>query len=96
VLVDISGDELSLLSGGFSARDKAGTAGNGSFYFADKGNYHANNEITKGANELVATAITLTETPEPGSLFLLGTGLLLLALVLFWKSAKRPTGSSSS
>jgi hypothetical protein len=41
----------------------------------------------------VGIVTTLAETPEPGSLFLLGTGLLGLALALFWKSANGSTGS---
>ena len=91
-LVDLNGQELVLLSG----IDGAGTksAGkNGEFYFADRGTYHVSNELQRGNGTIRSNTTALTVTPEPGSLFLLGTGLLGLALVLFWKAAKRPTGS---
>lgn len=90
VLVDISGYQLSLFSGGVGGRNAQGS---GHFYFADNGSYHANKENPKGKIELVGSRATLTEAPEPGSLFLLGTGLLCMALVLFRQAAKRSTGS---
>jgi hypothetical protein len=90
VLVDISGYQLSLFSGGVGGINARGS---GHFYFADNGSYHANKEIPKGKIELVGSRATLTEAPEPGSLFLLGTGLLCMALVLFRQAAKRSTGS---
>jgi hypothetical protein len=89
-LVDISGKDLSL----FTGRRRVGTARDGHFYFIDKSGYHLDNEISKGNGTLVGVITTLTETPEPGSLFLLGTGLLCMALVLFWRSARSPKASS--
>jgi hypothetical protein len=90
---DASNNELSLLSGGFSVRKEIGAPGSGHFYFADKGSYHANASLPKGTINQASTVVALAETPEPGSLFLLGTGLLCMALALFWKSAKRPIES---
>jgi hypothetical protein len=87
VLVDISGRQMTLLSGGFSGENSS--QNNGRFFFADKGSFHPGNSIS-GSNGGSANGLeALAETPEPGSLILLGTGLLGLALVLFWKSARR-------
>lgn len=44
------------------------------WYWADNGAYYGNFEMTNA---------TTTVTPEPGSLFLLATGLLFLALLVF-------------
>ncbi len=93
VLVDIGGHELNLFSGSFGGGEDTIAKGDGHFYFADRGNYQINNEISKGRNDLLGATATLAATPEPGSLLLLGTGLLCLALVLFRKAAKRSTGS---
>jgi hypothetical protein len=93
ILVDVSGYELNLFSRSFGGSSGTSAAGSGHFSFADKGGYHVNSGIPKGKSELATATATLAQTPEPGSLFLLGTGLLFLALILFRRGAKRPTGS---
>jgi hypothetical protein len=92
VLVDTGGHELNLLSGHFDGY-KTGGRGNEHFYFADGGSYRVSNENSKGNSKLDAATATLAATPEPGSLVLLGTGLLCLALFLFRKSGKHTTES---
>jgi hypothetical protein len=91
-LVDLNGRDVVLLSGYFGGGASRGDKG-GQFVYADKGNYQVSNELQKGNGAARNSATALTVTPEPGSLFLLGTGLLGLALVLFWKAAKRSAGS---
>lgn len=89
-LIDLNGQGLVLLSGSY----RGGAAGkNGKFVFADRGTYRVSNELQRGRGLVRSDTTALTVTPEPGSLFLLGTGLLGLALVLFWKAARRSTGS---
>jgi hypothetical protein len=48
------------------------------WYWADNQGGHSNNQVT-----LAQIGDGLTPTPEPGSLLLLGTGLLGLAMLLF-------------
>ena len=90
-LVDLNGQEVVLLSGIDGGGSRFG--GKNQFFFTDKGTFHVSNELQRGNGTIRSNTTALTVTPEPGSLFLLGTGLLGLALVLFWKAAKRPTGS---
>lgn len=88
VLVDISGRQLTLLTGSYSSENRG--QNNGHFFFADKGSFHPGNSASGNNGSSIGRAPALTETPEPGSLILLGTGLLCMALVMFWKSARRP------
>ncbi len=89
ILVDIDGYELNIFSGAFGGSDGTNAPDNLYFYFADNGSYHSNNQIPKSGNTVEAATATLTAVPEPGSLFLLGTGLLGLAWVLWWKACRR-------
>jgi len=90
-LIDLNGQQLVLLAGSDEGVSKAGKSGQ--FFFTDRGTYQVSNELQKGNGTVRGNTTALTVTPEPGSLFLLGTGLLGLALVLFWKAAKRTTGT---
>ena len=76
-------------SNGMGVRREIGAPGSGHFVFTS--GTHAKNAIAKGSFNETASMVALVETPEPESLFLLGTGLLCMALAVFWKSAKRPT-----
>ncbi|MGD0859473.1 MAG: PEP-CTERM sorting domain-containing protein [Terracidiphilus sp.] len=77
-----NGYQLNLFSGAFGS----GAPGNAYFYFADNGNYYSNNPVTGGGGGPAPDG--LTATPEPGSLFLFGAGLLGLAFVLYRKAGK--------
>jgi len=91
VLVDVTGYQLNLFSGSFGGLNGTNAAGTKRSTSANKRGYPAGNGVVRGIAERVPGSSTLTETPEPGSLFLLGTGLLCMALVLFKKAAKQPS-----
>jgi hypothetical protein len=76
---------LNLFGGAFGS----GAPDDTSFYFADNGNYHYNDPVvdTKNPN---APPPVFTPVPEPGTLFLLGTGLLGLAIIVFRKAGTKP------
>jgi PEP-CTERM motif len=94
VLVDVTGYQLNLFSGSFGGGNGTNAAGTKHSTSANKSGYLAGNGVVRGIAERVPSSSTLTETPEPGSLFLLGTGLLCMALVLFRKAAKQPSNES--
>jgi hypothetical protein len=69
----------------------------GYFYFADNGSYDSNNPITTdpgGSGGAPPAQGNLDSAPEPGSLLLLGTGLLGLAFVLYRKA--KPLGPAQN
>jgi hypothetical protein len=92
-VIDLKGDGPFLMAGNSGDRDGMRIAGNRRANLEGKRNLRSAKEVSRGSIGLVGIVTTLAETPEPGSLFLLGTGLLGLALALFWKSAKSSTGS---
>lgn len=49
---------------------------------------HLDHKISTDVGSVLALAFSLKNTPEPGSLFVLGTVLLSLAGFVFWKAAK--------
>ena len=91
LLLDVNGAGfyLNIFGGAFGSTDGLTAPGNTYYYFADNNDY-ANNPITAKADAEEAATATLTAVPEPGSLFLLGTGVLGLAWVLLRK-ASRPS-----
>jgi hypothetical protein len=76
------GYELNIFSGSFGTS----SAGDQYFYFADNGSFYSNNPVV-GSNGGPA-ADSLESAPEPGSLFLFGTGLLGLAFILHRTTVK--------
>jgi hypothetical protein len=87
LLINVSGYELNIFGGYFGGSDGTYAPGDAYFYFADNGSYHSNNQIPKSGDTVEAATATLTAVPEPGSVFLLGTGILGLALFLLRKAS---------
>ncbi len=92
-VVDLSGNGPFLMAENSGDRDGIRAAGIRGSNSAGKKSLSMGNMVPRGSIGLVGIITTLAETPEPGSLFLLGTCLLGLALALFWMSAKSSTGS---
>ena len=83
VLIQVNSTyQINIFGGLFGGSDGNNAPGNGFYYFADNGGYHYDDPIYS------ATGGPALLTPEPGSLFLLGTGLLGLTLVIFRKAGK--------
>jgi len=91
-LVDPNVRDVVLLSGIDGGGLKSGGK-NPQVSFADKGTFNVSNEQQRGNETNRSNTTAPTETPGTGLSFLLGTGLLGLALALFWIAAKRATGS---
>jgi len=86
LLIDVPGTngyQLNLFSGLFGGIPGNEAPGNMYFYFADNGDNHSNNEIAESISSSSAPATaSLVAAPEPASLFLMGSGLLAMALVV--------------
>lgn len=85
LLVEFGGYELNIFSGSVGS----GAPGDAYFYFADNGSNHSNIQIINATPIGGAAEATLVETPEPVSLLMLGTGLLVLVFISPRKAAKR-------
>jgi hypothetical protein len=88
ILIELGGSyELNLFSGSFG---EGAPSDPNAFYFADNGVYHSNNNPILTESNSPASD-DLSGAPEPGSLFLFGTGLLCLSFILRRKTVKRPS-----
>jgi hypothetical protein len=91
LLVDIGGYELNIFSGDFGS----GAPGDDYIYFADNGANHSNVRIPDAVNPRDPAAATLVDpppVPEPAPLFLFGSGLLGLALIVYRQMPRKVSG----
>jgi hypothetical protein len=85
-LIFSGGYELNIFSGAFGTS----SAGNQYYYFADNGSFDSNNPIIESNGGPAVDGLDSATAPEPGSLFLFGTGFLGLAFV-FYREAVKPS-----